>query len=123
LRISVGHSDRGRFLERKDIPERGGAQQSVHQRQLGRARITENILDTLAFQDFKKDFGSTSCIGALEGGDWTGRHRCSFSADIAASGVGGFYTRCFQFFFSQRNQPAKGARILKPVLHAIALFV
>jgi hypothetical protein len=65
LRISVSHSDRGRFLERKDMPERGGAQQSVHQRQLGRARITENILDTLAFQDFKKDFGSTSCIGAL----------------------------------------------------------
>ena len=65
---------------------------------------------------------SAALVGALEGGDWTGRHRCSFSADIAASGVGGFYTQCFQFFFTQRNQPAKGARILKPVLHAIALF-
>ena len=79
-------------MERKDVFERGSAQQSVHQKQVGRLQITERYSTPSLFQDFEKNLGSTSGIGALEGGDWSSTHGCSFSAGTAANGGARVFT-------------------------------
>jgi hypothetical protein len=52
LRIAIRHANRGRFLERQDVFEVWPIDQGIHQRQLGGARVAENILNALLMQDF-----------------------------------------------------------------------
>ena len=55
LRPGVRHGHRDRLLEGQDVPDRGIVLEGVHERQLGRARIAEEVLDPFRHQRLHHD--------------------------------------------------------------------
>ena len=54
LRVAVGHRDDGRLLEPEHVAERRLLGEGVHERQLRRPRIAEQVLDALLLQDLQE---------------------------------------------------------------------
>jgi len=54
LRVAVGHADRHRLLQGQDVADARLAHESVHQRQLGGARVAEHGVDAFLLQDLEK---------------------------------------------------------------------
>ena len=76
LRVTVGHADGGRFLQREHVVDVLDAGQRVHERKLGRARVAEDVPDGFRAQDFEEDVaagarhgrhGTRSVCGAPHG--------------------------------------------------------
>ena len=51
----VGHGHRDRLLQGEDVPDRGVVLEGVHERELGRPRVAEEVLDPLGYQGLHHD--------------------------------------------------------------------
>jgi hypothetical protein len=54
LGVAVGHRDHRGLLEREHVRESGRLDETVHERQLGRSRVPEEVLDTLLKQHLQE---------------------------------------------------------------------
>src|SRR5208283_1471661 len=89
LRVSVGHSNGGRLLKGENVFDIRVAQQSIHERQLGRARVSKDVLDTFAGEDLQQDVGASPCIDLPDFGE-TIFMQLSFQSDVLRrAGYGG----------------------------------
>jgi hypothetical protein len=59
-RPAVRHADRRRLLEAKHVGDVGRVDERVHQRHLGRARIAEDMRDSLVAKDVEENVASAS---------------------------------------------------------------
>ena len=60
LCIAIRHGHRRGFLKRQDIADVRRSQQRIHQCQLGRSGIAENVLDAFAGKNFQQDLGTAA---------------------------------------------------------------
>jgi hypothetical protein len=54
-RVSVRHSDRRRLLQREDVLDVGASGERIHERQLGRPGIPEDVPDALVGERFEQE--------------------------------------------------------------------